>query len=352
MAKKNYYRMGHEAGQAYQQVPVEDVPDPLSGEWAGESMNELLGDGWDEDDAAAYEQGYWDAVEFGRAVMGGNPVQRGRMRSIFGNPGEGTLHEAMAQVEDWLAYEAEVVRQAAAEIDDPGIVAAAEEQADQMDEAADALEQAQEAAQETAAEVFTGGNGEASADAPGPEGETVRGNPGEVLVTNSGSRYPLSADDLERFADPRQEEALPDGWRVEDADGNVLYGNLSGVPVVRGNPVDSFGEVVPIFSTRTKPLSMGGTSDLIRIYGSGPNGDDPPYEVVLNQGDSQGQFDDLESAHSYTLDLIRGNPGGPPPAPLGFPHPDPVSVAPPTPPTPDVPPDQAHWYTRPLRRTP
>jgi hypothetical protein len=49
-------------------------PAPLSGEWAGESMVELLGDDYTDDDAEAYEQGFetgfWDEVQrSGKAML-------------------------------------------------------------------------------------------------------------------------------------------------------------------------------------------------------------------------------------------------------------------------------------------
>jgi hypothetical protein len=85
-----FYVMGQEAGQAraswvefddeaaYRKVlqGIEDCDpevmdglsvSPLSGEWAGESMTELLGDDYTDEDADQYEQGfqdaYWSAIE-------------------------------------------------------------------------------------------------------------------------------------------------------------------------------------------------------------------------------------------------------------------------------------------------
>lgn len=62
------YEAGHERCKQYAGLDPENVPDPLSGEFAGESMPELLGENYTDEDADDYEEGYWDAVT-------GNPVE-------------------------------------------------------------------------------------------------------------------------------------------------------------------------------------------------------------------------------------------------------------------------------------
>lgn len=74
---------------------------------------------------------------------------------VEGNPGGEPLHEQLSDAADHVHYEADVVDDAADNIDNSDISDAAEDQAEAMHEAADALDAAAEAARETAAEVFT-----------------------------------------------------------------------------------------------------------------------------------------------------------------------------------------------------
>lgn len=99
-------------------------------------------------------------------------------RLTEGNPGEGTLHDMLADAADHVDYEAAVVEAAADEIEDDEIAAAADEQAEAMVEAADALDDAADAARDTAAEVFTETG--IPQDVPKPDDDlddVVRGNP-------------------------------------------------------------------------------------------------------------------------------------------------------------------------------
>ena len=97
---------------------------------------------------------------------------------IEGDPRSVTLHEVLSALADWLAYEADVVDEAAGGTS--GAVAEkAEKQAEAMSEAAEAVADAADAARETAAKVFDE-SGVAASDVAGtetPEGKVLGGNP-------------------------------------------------------------------------------------------------------------------------------------------------------------------------------
>lgn len=63
-----WYKEGYQAGLEYK--GADDAPDPLSGEWAGQSIPEIFGSWEDATDEAmdSYETGYWAAVY-------GNPIE-------------------------------------------------------------------------------------------------------------------------------------------------------------------------------------------------------------------------------------------------------------------------------------
>jgi hypothetical protein len=80
-SNKEWYKEGYERGKAYEGDP-ENAPDPLSGEWAGESIPEIFGS-WEaatDEAMESYEIGYWAAVY-------GNP-ERLVETTVDGNPGE------------------------------------------------------------------------------------------------------------------------------------------------------------------------------------------------------------------------------------------------------------------------
>lgn len=72
----NARRKGYDAGVAEAEVndpaiidSLEPRPDPLSGEWAGESMLEIFGHQPSEDEQDAYEDGYRDGWQEAAMAM-------------------------------------------------------------------------------------------------------------------------------------------------------------------------------------------------------------------------------------------------------------------------------------------
>lgn len=212
------------------------------------------------------DDGDVEITEYVKTDNGWEIATSGKFRSLFGNPGEVKLHEALASIEDWLDYEASVVEEAADEISDPEISEAAEEQAEAMEEAADAVGEAAEAARDTAAEVFNE-TGVATSENVGdgtPEGDAIGGNPeGVAFMVTNNSRYPLDQDELDRFHKAFKDKAegtaytspgaevLPEGWKIVDSGGAVIYGN----PDVPDLPGGGIPETDPVSTTPRQPVT-------------------------------------------------------------------------------------------------
>ena len=145
-----------------------------------------------------------------------------------GNPGNVPLHESLAEIAEWVDYEAEVVKAAAGEIEEKDIAAAAVDQAEAMTEASAALSDAAKSAAETAAEAFVE-DGTPAVDKAGednPEGQAVGGNPMTEAYKSGyerGKAYDGSPDDAPdplsgEFAGESMNELLGEGFTEDDAD--------------------------------------------------------------------------------------------------------------------------------------
>lgn len=262
------------------------------------------------------------------------------LRAYWGNPhGDGIpLHEQLAAAADHVDYEADVVEDAAEALEQTdapgGIVAAAEDQAEKMEEAADALDEAADAARETTAEVFTetgvpedqqvtdvtaGGNPETN-EVPEvtPEDSQIvveEGNPGKFEGVDDLNRvsvqnlYELTPDDEHGSVDEggwyglynnRNNEG---GWIIaEDTQGFVtgFYHDDVGADwtaLVEGNPVLEVPgtDTTPLIPVETEPIPDTQHEILVPVAAESapptPEGGDLPPE----------------SQHWYTKTLFGGS---------------------------------------------
>ena len=293
------------------------------------------------------------------ALEGGNPMPNKAKTvsiegmTISGNPEGVPLHEAMAGMADWLDYEANVVADAADEIDDPEIAAAADDQAEAMEEAAEALDEAADEARETAAEVFT----ETGTPQDEQEAEVVAGNataPDGAVVEDTPAATP---DAVERARVSSIETT---------AMGNPKYTLRSETVVIKDNPPVSSEMELTQQEVDTLIGKDGNVKD-VTLHDDGT-----VDRIVLRSGDvihgnpvnPSGDLNQGAEASGAGQAAVTGNPGGTDVAPgTAAPISTAVEKAPPPPEASPVPitasghvatadssPDPTHWYNRPLIR--
>lgn len=231
---------------------------------------------------------------------------------VMGNPGEVPLHVNLATLAQWAEYEAKVVEEAATEITDPEIKAAAKRQVEGMNEAAEALDKAAESAAETAAEVFVE-TGVPSDQNPEP---VVAGNP-----SNLWSPWTVFVSDF-GYIVARRTTGLGDWDKQEfvtDESGRIAYFNSKAEAqaianeknaVTHGNPSKFYRMGYELGKDRL--AEAGGDPDQVREPLSGEFAGESISEILGEDFDDDEEMeaaaDDFEAGYWAA---VYGNPGVP-----------------------------------------